>query len=324
MPYFEEKLLDLLPPIYRERDTSGDLQAFLAVPATTLDELKELIDSLPDIWDVDACDPRFLPLLASIVGYRFDSMHDPDTQRREIREIPRVSRDLAPAQVFLQPIASPWSLGLIVFAVTTFIVGAHLAHWYGGPGTGMLLYPFILAIGGVSMLLAGMWMFRARDVLGTVSLSLWGSFWLGYGLYNYMALRGLLPAPIEGVPQLSFFFFALGAVTLSAAIAALAENVGLVATLFSLSLAAILLGLAQVLGIPGLGIAAGYLFILTALAGWYTASALMLESEFGREILPLGKMRPVLEEPGIDEGVGEPGVVRHHRPGLGYHAPAGT
>lgn len=87
MPYFEEKLLDLLPPIYRERDTSGDLQAFLAVPATTLDELKELIDSLPDIWDVDACDPRFLPLLASIVGYRFDSMHDPDTQRREIREI---------------------------------------------------------------------------------------------------------------------------------------------------------------------------------------------------------------------------------------------
>jgi len=87
MPYFEEKLLDLLPPIYRERDTSGDLRAFLAVPATTLDELKELIDSLPDIWDVDACDPRFLPLLASIVGYRFDSMHDPDTQRREIREI---------------------------------------------------------------------------------------------------------------------------------------------------------------------------------------------------------------------------------------------
>lgn len=87
MPCFEEKLLDLLPPIYRERDTSGDLQAFLAIPATTLDELKELIDSLPDIWDVDACDPRFLPLLASIVGYRFDSMHDPDTQRREIREI---------------------------------------------------------------------------------------------------------------------------------------------------------------------------------------------------------------------------------------------
>ncbi len=87
MPYFEEKLLDLLPPIYHERDTSGDLRAFLTIPAATLDELKELIDRLPDIWDVDACDPRFLLLLASIVGYRFDPTSDPDTQRREVREV---------------------------------------------------------------------------------------------------------------------------------------------------------------------------------------------------------------------------------------------
>lgn len=87
MAYFEDKLLDLLPPVYRERDTSGDLRAFLAVPAATLDEVKGLIDHLPDIWDVDACEPRFLPLLAEIVGYRFDPTIDPDMQRGEIREI---------------------------------------------------------------------------------------------------------------------------------------------------------------------------------------------------------------------------------------------
>jgi len=87
MPYFEDKLLDLLPPIYRERDMNGDLRAFLAVPAVTLDEIKSLIDGLPDIWDVDRCDPRFLPLLSAIVGYRFDPTRDPDTQRREIQEV---------------------------------------------------------------------------------------------------------------------------------------------------------------------------------------------------------------------------------------------
>jgi phage tail-like protein len=85
--YFGDKLIELLPPIYRECDTSGDLSAFLAVPAEALDEIKNLMDHLPDIWDVDACDPRFLPLLAAIVGYSFDPTHDPDTQRREIREI---------------------------------------------------------------------------------------------------------------------------------------------------------------------------------------------------------------------------------------------
>ena len=85
--HFDDRIIDLLPPIYRERDTSGDLSAFLAIPAATLDEMKNLIECLPDIWDVDACDPRFLPMLSAIVGYGFDPTSDPDTQRREIREI---------------------------------------------------------------------------------------------------------------------------------------------------------------------------------------------------------------------------------------------
>ena len=50
----QDWLLDLLPPIYREQDVTGDLRAFLAIPAATLDEIKSLIDRLPDIWGDDA------------------------------------------------------------------------------------------------------------------------------------------------------------------------------------------------------------------------------------------------------------------------------
>lgn len=85
--YFADRLLDLLPPIYQERDTTGDLRAFLAVPAEALDELKDLIDRLPDAFDIDRCDARFVPLLGALVGYRFDATQDPEAQRREIREI---------------------------------------------------------------------------------------------------------------------------------------------------------------------------------------------------------------------------------------------
>ena len=85
--YFENKLIDLLPPIYREQDASGDLQAFLRVPGITMDEIKELIDHLPDIFDVNACDIRFIQLLAALVGYEFNPMRDPDIQRREICEV---------------------------------------------------------------------------------------------------------------------------------------------------------------------------------------------------------------------------------------------
>ena len=91
-PYFEKKLVELLPPLYRERDETGDLEAFLNIPATALDELKEHIDRLPELFDVDRCETRFLPLLGEVVGHRFDRQADAETQRRDIREAIEIYR----------------------------------------------------------------------------------------------------------------------------------------------------------------------------------------------------------------------------------------
>ena len=66
-PYFEKKLFDLLPPLYTIEDETGDLASFLKVPAASLDELKELIERFPVLFDVDRCEPRYLPYLAHIV-----------------------------------------------------------------------------------------------------------------------------------------------------------------------------------------------------------------------------------------------------------------
>ena len=85
-PYFEQKLMDLLPPLYRIEDESGDLRSFLNVAAPTLDELKDLIDRFPQIFDVDVCEEHWLPLLANLVGMPFDGTIDPTAQRRLIRE----------------------------------------------------------------------------------------------------------------------------------------------------------------------------------------------------------------------------------------------
>lgn len=70
LAYFEKKLIDLLPDLYRKSDEIGDLETFLKIPAATLDELKLLIDRFPEIFDVDRCEDRFLPLLSEIVGHR--------------------------------------------------------------------------------------------------------------------------------------------------------------------------------------------------------------------------------------------------------------
>ena len=84
--YCGSKLWDLLPPLYRIADESGDLAAFLAVPAPTLDEIKDLADRFPEIFDVDGCTPRYLPLLSAIVGHRWNPLRDEFLERRDIRE----------------------------------------------------------------------------------------------------------------------------------------------------------------------------------------------------------------------------------------------
>lgn len=85
-PYFEQKLTQLLPPIYLIEDASGDLRSILNITAPTLDELKELIDRFPQIFDVDVCEERWLPYLANLVGMPFDGTADPVAQRRLIKE----------------------------------------------------------------------------------------------------------------------------------------------------------------------------------------------------------------------------------------------
>ena len=90
--YFEKKLIDLLPPLYRERDESGDLDAFLKVSAASLDELKVLAERFPEIFDVGRCEERFLPFLGEIVGHRFDPTVNAAAQRRLIREAVEIYR----------------------------------------------------------------------------------------------------------------------------------------------------------------------------------------------------------------------------------------
>lgn len=104
MSGFEDKLLELLPGLYRKEDLEGELRSFLKIPAITLDELQKKIDRFPELFDVDQCEPRFLPLLAEIVGYRFDPLDDAERQRREIQQaiefyrrkgsIPAITRSL--------------------------------------------------------------------------------------------------------------------------------------------------------------------------------------------------------------------------------------
>jgi phage tail-like protein len=114
MPTFADRLLSLLPDLYRVADTSGDLRALLAIIGPTLDELHARIAGLPDLASVERCPAEFLPYLAGLVGAAYDPTADAGPQRQAIREAVERYRRLGALSVLQRDLADAGWQGEII------------------------------------------------------------------------------------------------------------------------------------------------------------------------------------------------------------------
>ncbi len=222
--------------------------------------------------------------------------------RREVEEQPR-------AQIYLQPVAAPSVLGLYGFAGATFMVAAHMAHWFGGTQTDMVLWPFAAFFGGLAQFLAGMWAYKARDAVATAMHGMWGSFWMAFGTLWILVGAGKVTIPPNGAafPALGFWFIVLAAITWAGTVAASASSSVITSVLGVLAAGSTVTAIGELFGVEGLRILGGWLFIIAAVIAWYAATALMINSSFGRTVLSLGARKGNEEiQPGFDE----PGVLK--------------
>jgi succinate-acetate transporter protein len=220
------------------------------------------------------------------------------------------------SRIVVSPIAAPSILGLFGFFTATIMVGTNLAGWWGSDASGLSLWPFALMFGGVAQLLAAMWSYRARDGLATGVHGAWGSFWLAWGVMQILVMTGEMTAIPLGTVNIAFamWFVPLCALTGMAAFASLAESMGLFTVLSTLAGGSGVFAAGLWAGNLTLDRIAGWLFVVSAAAAWYTASAMMIAGTTGRTVLPLGKWKAdanvPLREPvrPIEFAAGEPGV----------------
>jgi succinate-acetate transporter protein len=95
-----------------------------------------------------------------------------------------------------------------------------------------------------------------------------------------------------------YWFFALAIVTASGALAALADSLGLTSVLITLAAGSGILAGALIYGSESWATVAGWVLVVSAALAWYTATAMMLSSSYGRTILPLGKLNKAANVPG--------------------------
>jgi succinate-acetate transporter protein len=181
--------------------------------------------------------------------------------------------------------ADPGPLGLAAFAATTFVLSVINANLVGAKGIGVIL-GLSLAYGGIVQVLAGMWEFRTGNTFGAVAFSSYGAFWISV----YILLKNLGTWNEAGF---ALYLYAWAIFTTIMFIASLRTTgaVAIVFLLLTITFYLLAIGHSSLVG----SVAAtnstiklgGWLGIFTAIAAWYTAMAAVMNSTFGRIVLPV-------------------------------------
>jgi succinate-acetate transporter protein len=185
------------------------------------------------------------------------------------------------------PVADPGPLGLAAFALTTFLLSAHAAHWMSGNSAGTAFLGYAFAYGGLVQLLAGMWEFRNKNVFGATAFATYGGFWIGLFVWIRSVPNALTATGHDlGWIVLAFLIFNTYMMLMAAQV-----NMAVFGVFLTLELTEIFIVIGNFTdgGAGGLSQFSGYLGVITALVAWYTSMAGVANGLNGRLRFPVGK-----------------------------------
>ena len=200
-------------------------------------------------------------------------------------------------------IADPAPLGLAAFALTTFLLSARNAGWMSST-LGDAWLTFALAYGGLAQLLAAMWEFRNKNVVGATGFGTFGAFWIGLALWVLLVVNPAVAAikPITLVTtvtsinhELAWILLGFAIFTTYVLILVSQTNMALFLTFFFLWATLIILVIGLFIGGAQLPLAptttvkiGGYVGVITAAIAWYTSAAGMAAGMGAKLRFPVG------------------------------------
>ncbi|WED21331.1 acetate uptake transporter [Vibrio sp. JC009] len=180
-------------------------------------------------------------------------------------------------------LANPAPLGLMGFGMTTILLNIHNAGYF--PIDSMILAMGIF-YGGLSQVIVGIMCFKRGDTFGTTAFTSYGLFWL--------TLVGLIVMPKMGLPAspetfMGWYLALWGVFTGFMFIGSLCYPTAKQVVFASLTILFALLAIRDFTGSEFIGHIAGFEGIFCGASAVYFAMAQVLNNEFGREVLPVGK-----------------------------------
>jgi uncharacterized protein len=180
--------------------------------------------------------------------------------------------------------ADPGPLGLAGFALTTFVLSMFNAGLVSKAGEPVVL-GVALAYGGIAQFAAGMWEFRTGNTFGAVAFTSYGAFWVSFwALVTFFADE--IPAEHAGA-AVGLYLIGWAIFTLYMFVASLRTTGAIALVFILLTITFALLGIGNSGEHEGLVEAGGWFGLATAAAAWYASFAAVVNSTFGRPMLPV-------------------------------------
>jgi hypothetical protein len=180
--------------------------------------------------------------------------------------------------------ADPGPLGLAGFAMTTFVLSMFNAGLVSKAGEPVVL-GLALAYGGIAQLIAGIWEFRTGNTFGAVAFCSYGAFWISFwALVTFFA--GSIPAA-HAEAAIALYLISWGIFTAYMFVASLRTTAAIALVFLLLTITFFLLGIGKANESEGLVEVGGWAGLLTAVAAWYASFAAVVNSTFGRTVLPV-------------------------------------
>jgi succinate-acetate transporter protein len=180
--------------------------------------------------------------------------------------------------------ADPGPLGLSMFAVTTFVLSVINAHLVS-PAMTPAVFGLALLAGGAVQLVAGLWEFRTGNTFGAVAFCSYAAFWGGLYILLHDSVPTIVKTEADGA--IGLYLWAWTIFTVIMFIAVLRTSGALVVTFLLLLITFVLLSI----GFSGASASTiklgGYFGIATAAGAWYTGGAAVINSTWGRVVLPV-------------------------------------
>jgi hypothetical protein len=178
---------------------------------------------------------------------------------------------------------APWAV--TAFGTTSFMLGMYQTNILDSAGI-LIVLPAAFFFGGLVQIIVAILEFNRGNMFGGAVFGTYGPFWVMFGAFQTLYATSVPASAISSATSLFLAVFAV--VTFYLAVASLRTDLVLAVILWLIFLGLVLLSIGAGTSNTDVTHAGGWVVLVFAGLAWYHAAGDIIESTFGRKVLPFG------------------------------------